>query len=91
MKTLIRFFIALWRFFFPAKQTIVPPTIADRIDNAKEDADETIHRMFPHRIGHPKHNNRSNKKNKRGKSSRLLRTQYLPNGGVIYHEQAKRL
>ena len=87
MKTIIRFFIALWRFFFPAKSTIVPPSIKDRIDNAKEDADDAVKRMYSHKPRHPKHNNRSNKKNKRGKSSRLLRTQYTPDGKVIYHEQ----
>jgi len=89
MKTIIRFFIALWRFFFPAKQTIVPPTIADRIGNAKEDADDAVKRMYSHRIGHNQHNNRTNQKNKRGKSSRLHKAQYLPDGKVIYHDNPR--
>jgi len=90
MKTILRFFISIWRFFFPAKQTIVPPTISERIDNAKEDADDAVKRIYSHRYGHPKHNNRSNKKNKRGKSSRLLRVQYTPEGKPIYHDQGTR-
>lgn len=89
MKAIIRFFIALWRFFFPAKQTIVPPTIADRIENAKEDADDIVKHLYADRIGHNQHNNRSNKKNKRGKSSRLHKTQYLPDGKVIYHDNPR--
>ena len=89
MKTIIRFLIAVWRFFFPAKQTIVSPTVSERIENAKEDADDAVKRIYPHRIGHPQHNNRSNQKNKRGKSSRLLRAQYVPGGKVIYHEKSR--
>ena len=86
MKAIIRFFIALWRFFFPAKQTIVPPTISDRMENAKENADDVVKRY-----GHTQHNNRTNKKNKRGKTSRLVKVQYLPNGKVIYHDNPKGL
>lgn len=87
MKTIIKFFIVLWKFFFPVKQTIVSPTIADRIDNAKEDVNDIVNRLYPYRHGHTQHNNRSNKKNKRGKSSRLIKAQYLPDGKVIYHDQ----
>lgn len=91
MKALIRFFIALWRFFFPAKQTIVPPTINERIENAKEDASDAVKHMYSHRTGHTQHNNRSNRKNKRGKTSRLIKAQYLPGGKVIYHDNPKGL